>query len=157
FNIFKLTQLQPALQFYSTNPRNTTVNIRGLGQPFGLINDGIEPGVGFYIDQVYFSRPGSATFDFLDIERVEVLRGPQGTLYGKNTTAGAINITTKAPSFDPQGSAEISVGNLGFLQAKASLSGPLIGDSVAARIGISSTKRNGTIYNVTNRQDVNSL
>ncbi|WP_174275237.1 TonB-dependent receptor [Sphingomonas bacterium] len=156
FNVLKLTQLQPSLQFYSTNPRNTTVNIRGLGVPFGLTNDGIEPGVGIYIDQVYFARIGSATLDFLDVDRVEVLRGPQGTLYGKNTTAGAINITSKAPTFAPEGAVEVSVGNLGFKQGKASVSGPLVADKLAIRLGISETHRDGTIYNVTTRQHVNS-
>src|SRR5207253_5931473 len=95
----RLTQLQPSLQFYSTNPRNSAANIRGLGAPFGLTNDGIEQGVGIYIDGVFYARPASASLDFLDVERIEVLRGPQGTLFGKNTTAGAINVTTRKPSF----------------------------------------------------------
>jgi iron complex outermembrane receptor protein len=64
-------------------------------------------------------------FDFLDVAQVEVLRGPQGTLYGKNTTAGAINIRTNQPTFDFEGSAEISLGNYDFKQAKAAVSGPL--------------------------------
>ncbi|WP_420822880.1 TonB-dependent receptor [Sphingomonas solaris] len=156
FNVAKLTQLQPSLQFYSTNPRNSAANIRGLGAPFGLTNDGIEQGVGIYIDQVYYSRIASATFDFVDVERVEVLRGPQGTLYGKNTTAGAINITTRAPSFTPEGRAEVSIGNLGLVQVKGSVSGPLIGDKVAIRLAGSTTTRNGTIYNVTTDKHVNA-
>ena len=148
FNVGRLTQLTPTLQFYSSNPRNTAVNIRGIGVPFGLTNDGIEQGVGIYVDDVYYSRVASATFDFLDVAQIEVLRGPQGTLYGKNTTAGAINITTNKPSFTFEGKAELSVGNLNFKQAKAAISGP-INDRLAARLAISATSRRGTIYNVT--------
>ncbi len=155
YNVNRLTQLQPSLQFYSTNPRNTFVNIRGLGAPFGLTNDGFEQGVGIYVDQVYYNRIASATLDFVDVQQVETLRGPQGTLYGKNTTAGAINITTRAPSFDFEGKAEVSVGNDGFKQGKASVSGPL-SDRVAARLSITNTGRRGTIYNVATNQYVNS-
>ncbi|MBB5987716.1 TonB-dependent receptor [Sphingobium lignivorans] len=155
YNINRLTQLQPTLQFFSTNPRNTFINIRGIGAPFGLTNDGFEQGVGIYIDQVYYNRIAAATLDFVDVEQIEVLRGPQGTLYGKNTTAGAINITTRPPSFDFEGKAEISVGNLGFKQAKASVSGPF-SDTLAARLSISSTDRRGTIYNVTTDTWINS-
>jgi iron complex outermembrane receptor protein len=155
FNVQKLTQLAPTLQFYSTNPRNSAANIRGLGAPYGLTNDGIEQGVGLYVDDVYYSRAASSTLDFLDVERIEVLRGPQGTLYGKNTTAGAINITTKKPTFHTEGVAEISIGNLGFYQAKAALSGPLIGNSVAGRLAVSATNRHGTIFNVASRNRIN--
>ena len=151
YNVGRLTQVQPTLQFYSTNPRNSAANIRGLGAPFGLTNDGIEQGVGIYVDQVYYSRIASATFDFTDTERVEVLRGPQGTLYGKNTTAGAINIITRAPSFSPEARVELSGGNYNFFQGKASASGPLIDDKLAIRLSGSLTTRRGTIYNV--RQD----
>jgi iron complex outermembrane receptor protein len=155
FNVQRLQQLQPTLQFYSSNPRNSSVNIRGLGAPLGLTNDGIDQGVGVYIDQVYFSRVAVATLDFLDVQQVETLRGPQGTLYGKNTVAGAINITSKAPSFSYEGRAEVTVGNLEFKQAKASVSGP-ISDKVAVRIGASVTSRRGTIYNVASGNYVNA-
>ncbi|WP_375382005.1 TonB-dependent receptor domain-containing protein [uncultured Sphingomonas sp.] len=148
YNVDRLTQLQPSLQFYSTNPRNSAANIRGLGAPFGLTNDGIEQGVGIYVDQVYYSRIASATFDFTDTERIEILRGPQGTLYGKNTTAGAINITTRPPSFTPEARAEFTGGNYGFFQGKASVSGPLVDDKLAIRLSASITSRIGTIYNV---------
>jgi iron complex outermembrane recepter protein len=154
FNVGRLQQLTPTLQFYSSNPRNTAVNIRGIGVPFGLTNDGIEQGVGIYVDDVYYSRVASATFDFLDVAQIEVLRGPQGTLYGKNTTAGAINITTRQPGFDLEGRAEISVGNLGFKQAKGAIGGPL-SDTVAARLAVSGTSRNGTIFNVVSGNRIN--
>jgi iron complex outermembrane recepter protein len=147
FNVGRLQQLTPTLQFYSSNPRNTAVNIRGIGVPFGLTNDGIEQGVGIYVDDVYYSRVASATFDFLDVKQIEVLRGPQGTLYGKNTTAGAINITTRPPTFDFEGRAEVTIGNLGFKQAKAAVGGPL-SDTLAARLALSSSNRRGTIYNL---------
>ncbi|MCE7795608.1 TonB-dependent receptor [Sphingobium sufflavum] len=156
FNVARLQQLQPAIQFYSSNPRNSAINIRGLGAPFGLTNDGIEQGVGFYVDGVYIGRIGVATMDFIDVERLEVLRGPQGTLYGKNTTSGALNITTRKPSFTPEGQAEFSVGNYHFVQAKASVSGPL-SDKLAVRLSASGTRRDGTVLNTSgldlHRQD----
>src|SRR5260221_3821337 len=147
FNVDRVKQLIPTVQFYSSNARNSGVNIRGLGVPFGLTNDGIEPGVGIYVDDVYYSRPAAAAFDFLDVERIEVLRGPQGTLYGKNTTAGALNITTNKPTFDRETRAEISVGNLDFVQAKGVVSGPL-SSTVAVRLAVSAMARRGTLYNV---------
>jgi iron complex outermembrane receptor protein len=154
FNVVKLQQLAPTLQVYTSNPRNTSVNIRGLGVPFGLTSDGFEQGVGIYVDDVYNSRVAAATFDFLDVEQVEVLRGPQGTLYGKNTTAGAINITTNQPTFDFEGRAELTVGNLGLRQGKAAVSGP-ISSTLAARLAVAATHRRGVYYNVTSQRYIN--
>jgi len=147
FNVNRLQQFQPALQFYSSNPRNSAINIRGLGAPFGLTNDGIEQGVGLYIDQVYIGRVGASTFDFVDIDRVEVLRGPQGTLYGKNTTAGAVNITTKKPNLTtPEATFEVSTGNYGLVQVKGSASAPIADGKLGVRLSTSVTKRGGSIY-----------
>lgn len=155
FNVGRLQQLTPTLQFYSSNPRNTSVNIRGIGAPLGLTNDGIEQGVGIYVDDVFFARVASSTFDFLDVKQIEVLRGPQGSLYGKNTTAGAINITSRPPSFTPEGRFEISGGNLGFMQAKAAISGP-VSETLAVRLAGSLTRRDGTIFNVASKRWVNA-
>ena len=156
FNVNRMKEMLPTVQFYSTNPRNSAINIRGLGAPFGLTNDGIEPGVGLYIDGVFFARPAAATLDFLDVEQVEVLRGPQGTLFGKNTTAGAINVTTRKPSFTPSSEAELNYGNLGFVQAKASITGPLL-KSVAGRLSFAGTQRDGTVLNTRTGDDLNDM
>ena len=156
FNVNRLKELIPTVQFYSTNPRNSAINIRGLGAPFGLTNDGLEPGVGLYIDGVFYARPASATLDFLDVERIEVLRGPQGTLFGKNTTAGAINVTTRKPSFTRASDFELNVGDLGFVQAKASVTSPF-GGKVAGRLSFSGTQRHGTVYNTKTQEAVNDL
>jgi iron complex outermembrane receptor protein len=157
FNINRLVQLQPSVQFVSSNPRNSAINIRGLGAPFGLTNDGIEQGVGLYIDQVYQGRIAASTLDFVDVEQVEILRGPQGTLYGKNTTAGAINITTRRPSFDLEARGEFSYGNLDFIQAKGSISGPIIANKLAARISGSFTSRQGTLFSTVTQRNVNEI
>lgn len=156
FNVNLVKELVPSVQLYSSNPRNTTLNIRGLGSTFGLTNDGIDPGVGFYVDGVYYARPAAATLDFIDIEQIEVLRGPQGTLFGKNTTAGAFNITTKKPSFTSQGNFELSYGNYGYVQAKASVSGPL-GKMLAGRMSFSGTQRDGLLENVNSGARVNDI
>lgn len=159
-NTQQLSLLVPALNYSSANPRNTAFTIRGLGSSVVAVsqaNDGLEPGVGFYVDQVYHARPATAAFDFTDIDQIEVLRGPQGTLFGKNTTAGAISITTRLPSFTPEATEEFSVGSYNFVQAKASASGPLFGDTVAFRISGLSTRRDGVISNTVTGQDHNGI
>ncbi|HEY9183680.1 MAG TPA: TonB-dependent receptor [Gammaproteobacteria bacterium] len=156
FNVNRIKELIPSVQLYSSNPRNTGVNVRGLGSPFGLTNDGIEPGVGYYVDGVLYARPAATTLDFIDVERVEVLRGPQGTLFGKNTTAGASLVTTRKPTFIPEYDFELGYGDHSFAQAKGSISGPL-GDKVAGRVSFSSTQRDGLLYNVSTQQKINDL
>src|SRR5688572_17999174 len=156
FNVNRVKELIPTVQFYSSNPRNSAVTIRGIGSPFGLTNDGIEPGVGLYIDGVFYARPAAATLDFLDVAQVEVLRGPQGTLFGKNTTAGAINVTSRRPNFSPEANVEVAYGSYNFVQTKASVSGPL-SKHVAARVSFSGTGREGFIYNTLRQADTNTL
>lgn len=159
-NTQSLSQLVPSLYYNSANPRNTAYTIRGLGSntlSISAANDGIEPGVGFYVDQVYHGRPATASFDFTDIERVEVLRGPQGTLFGKNTTAGAIHIISREPSFEPEAEGEVSAGDFDFMQAKGAVSGPLLGDALAGRVSAQLTRRDGVIRNVRTGEDLNEL
>jgi len=155
-----LSQLVPALYYNSANPRNTAYTIRGLGSntlSISAANDGIEPGVGFYVDQVYHGRPATASFDFTDIERVEVLRGPQGTLFGKNTTAGAIHVISREPTFEPETNGEITFGENNFFQTKGAVSGRLFSDVVAGRLSAQLTRRDGVIRNVRTGKDLNEL
>ncbi|MET0533005.1 MAG: TonB-dependent receptor [Steroidobacter sp.] len=159
-NTQSLSVLVPSLYYNSANPRNTAYTIRGLGSntlSISAANDGIEPGVGFYVDQVYHGRPATAAFDFTDIERAEVLRGPQGTLFGKNTTAGAIHVVSRKPTFEPEANGEVSVGDHDFMQTKGVVSGPLLGDVVAGRLSAQLTKRDGVIRNVRTGEDLNQL
>lgn len=159
-NVLQISQQVPTLNYVSPNPRNTAFTIRGLGSSVVAVsqaNDGLEPGVGFYVDQVYHARPATAAFDFVDLERVEVLRGPQGTLFGKNTTAGAINISSTLPSFDSALKVEASGANEGYWQAKGALNGPLIGGVLAGRLSAAVTRRDGVLHNVTTGADLNEL
>jgi iron complex outermembrane receptor protein len=154
-SISQVAQLVPSIQFTYTNARNSNINIRGLGSNLGLANDGLNSGVGFYVDQVFYTRAGPSTFDLIDIDRIEVLRGPQGTLFGKDTTAGAISVNTAAPTFTPSGLAEVSAGDHGYFQAKTSVSGPIIADQLAGRLSLATTTRDGYLTNIYNGEKVN--
>lgn len=154
YRLDQVQQLVPSLQVFSFNPRNTNINIRGLGSNVALTNDGLENGVGLYIDNVYYGRVGQSQFDLVDLDRIEVLRGPQGTLFGKNTTAGAINITTRLPSFTAGFEGQADIGNYDFRQLRGSLTGPLIDGLLAARLSVSYTDRGGFLYDTTTHRKV---
>jgi iron complex outermembrane receptor protein len=147
FTLNQVQQLVPSLQVTSTNPRNSNVNIRGLGANSTIAVDGLEYGVGFYVDGVYYGRPGQSQFDLVDLQQIEILRGPQGTLFGKNTTAGALNITTREPSFDPELTVEGSIGDYHYHQIRASGSVPIIAEQVALRLSVADTHRDGFLTN----------
>ena len=141
----RVTQLQSSGQ--------TNFLIRGFGN--GANNPGIEPSVGVFIDGVYRSRSASAIADLPNIERIEVLRGPQSTLFGKNASAGVINIVTAAPNMDEfGGSASVTFGNYNEIIAKADISGPL-GDRVAFSLSGNTNNRDGYFENLQTGNSIN--
>jgi len=121
----------------------TNIYIRGIGQPDALQT--FDPAVGVYVDDVYYSRIRGTQLDLLDVDRIEVLRGPQGTLYGKNTIGGAIKFITRKPSQVLRADATLTAGNHGELDAKASVSGPL-SDTVAAGIAVLHSGHSGYVH-----------
>jgi len=130
-----LGQFAPNLSINSVgDTRGTAIRIRGIGSD--QTNAGIDSSVGVFIDGIYQGRTGlAATSDLVDIERIEVLRGPQGTLYGKNTAAGAINVWSKKPSLEGyEGLVEASYGNYNLRELRGSINAPLVEDLVAARL-----------------------
>jgi iron complex outermembrane receptor protein len=141
---FKIPNLQ--LNNPNENARKVSPGIRGLGR--GGANDSMEQSVGVIVDGVTLYYSGQGWSDYVDLERIEVLRGPQGTLLGKNTSLGAIKIVTKLPSFERQSDFEISTGDYNSLGGKFSTTGPLIDDVLAYRAAFSVDRVDG-IYNNT--------
>jgi len=149
-DIKDLTLLTPGLIVTSTsNESSTTARIRGIGTVGD--NVGLESSVGVVIDGVTRPRNGVGFGDLGDLERIEVLKGPQGTLFGKSTSAGVINVMTAKPSFDFGGDAEFTVGNYGTLGGSASVTGPIIGDTVAGSLYFTDRQRDG-FYSVVTGQ-----
>ena len=139
-----LRDLQTVVPSLSVGQRQSTANtnffIRGFGN--GANNAGIEPSVGVFVDNVYRSRTASQITDLPDVQRIEVLRGPQSTLFGKNASAGVISITTQEPQFEFGGSAEATYGNYDQLILKGHVTGPLA-DSLAVSLAAGLNKRDG--------------
>ena len=132
-DIKDLQILTPGLTVTSTsNETVTTARIRGVGTVGD--NPGLESSVGIVIDGVYRPRNGVSFGDLGELERIEVLKGPQGTLFGKNTSAGVINILTAEPEFEFGGNAELTAGEYGTIGGSASVTGPLFNDNLAGRI-----------------------
>jgi iron complex outermembrane receptor protein len=146
YNLKQIAQQLPSVNIQGFSGRNQTITIRGIGTNAGGTNDGLEQGVGLYIDGVYRPRTGSVITDLVDIENIQVLRGPQGTLFGKNTVAGAIDITTPEPSFKTQIKGELTYGNYNYLRGYVSLDLPL-SDTLALHASYLHTQRDGLIYN----------
>jgi iron complex outermembrane recepter protein len=121
-----------------------------------LSGPGADAAVGLYIDDTYFSGPGDFEVDLFDIERIEVLHGPQGTLFGRNTTAGAVNVVTKDPAEALEGKFEATLGEYEMLQVRGYLSGPF-SDDKRASIAFSSTNRDGTSFNSVTGNDVDDI
>lgn len=143
-----LNQLAPSLLVSgATSEVNFSARIRGVGTVGE--NAGLESSVALFIDGVYRSRTGVGLSELGDIERVEVLRGPQGTLFGRNASAGLINIITKGPDYDFGGSAAATYGNYDYLRFDAAVTGPIIADKVAFRLDGVWQQRDGFIRNAT--------
>ncbi|HVY85449.1 MAG TPA: TonB-dependent receptor [Caulobacterales bacterium] len=137
----------------SISPR---ISIRGVTSQSN-INAGFPPAVGVYVDEVYQGRDPTFNTILSDVERVEILRGPQGTLYGKNTIGGAINIITRDPTEDFEFRSDWTVGNLGLLQGRASISGALVPGAVTARLSLAHRQRDGWLKDTTTGQDLNDI
>lgn len=148
--ISDIAQRVPSTNFSSFNIGEPQIFIRGIGNTSDSI--GSDPAVGVFLDDVYISRAGAAAFDLFDIERVEVLRGPQGTLYGKNVIGGAISVLTKKPSFTFEGKASATIGNLDARTLQAYVNGPL-SETLAGKLVLSRRVRDGYAVNVINGQD----
>jgi len=145
----------PNLIAYNSNPRNSAVGIRGIGVSSAA--DGLDTSVGVYVDGVYLGRPGMALGDLIDVSQVEVLRGPQGTLFGRNSSAGVLNITTLAPSFTPGGSVEAQLGDLQYRQFRGTVTGPIVDGLLAGRLTAYRTDREGWLDNRTTHIRANSV
>ncbi len=133
-HLYRVADFAAKLPNFAAVQQNTRVSglyVRGLGG--NANNDGAESGVGLIVDNVFFTHVGFSWLDFVDLDHIELVRGPQGTLLGKNTTIGALIVTTKRPSFDRELNLEAGYGNQNRFQVRANATGPLIGDTLAYR------------------------
>ncbi|MFM9852950.1 MAG: TonB-dependent receptor [Sphingomonadaceae bacterium] len=137
-----------------TESGGTTLRVRGVGTTGN--NTGLESAVGIFLDGVYLSRPGIALGDLLDVNQVELLRGPQGTLFGRNTSAGALNIKTAKPNLNKlEVFGNATYGNYNLFNIQAGVSAPLVEGTLAARLSAAYRKQDGTVTSTTGAESNN--
>lgn len=154
-NLRDITTRVPGLFASPTALTHSTVSyyIRGIGETDSIANQT----VGTYVDDVYIARPIGGTFELNDVENIQVLRGPQGTLYGRNSSAGAIKITTALPGNTPHYFAEATVGNYDAFIFRGGISGPIINDKLSGGISYVHRQRDGLVRDATLNKDVGRL
>ena len=141
------TQIPNTFIDTSSGLRSTDVTVRGISS--NPNNPGVDPAVGVFVDGVYQSRPTTLNTNLYDLERIEVVRGPQGALYGKNTISGAMNFITRLPTESFESDMDVGYGNYDAINAYASASGALGSPTLLGRISVSYQKRDGDIDNLT--------
>lgn len=152
--ILDLGQLQshvPNLSLHAGDAANAVIYLRGVGQIDSIsFND---PGVGVYVDDIYMGRAQGSFLDVMDPARIEVLRGPQGTLYGRNTIGGAVKFVSARPTNEVEGYVEAAYGNYNQFRAKATLSGPLVEDVLMMKAAVAHNSRDGYTQNLFDGED----
>ncbi|WP_022957791.1 TonB-dependent receptor [Spongiibacter tropicus] len=141
----------PGMSFTQFNLGEPRVYIRGIGNSSDSAAS--DSAVGIFIDEIYIGRAGGSGFDLFDLERIEILKGPQGTLYGKNTNGGAINFITSRPDYEPMSKLSFTAGNKGLFHAQALVTGGLT-DTIAGKLSVASKQRDGFQKNVIRPSDV---
>ena len=134
--------------------RESALAIRGIGN--NAANEGLQGSVGLYLDNVYLARPGMLAIELFDLAQVEVLRGPQGTLFGRNTTAGVVHLSSRQPVFEPQASVAVSLGNRNYQQIQGVLNTPL-NEHTALRLSVYDTHDDGWLKNHLNATPLNEI
>ncbi len=148
-----LSAVAPGVNIAKNEGFKTVITIRGVGNEANQ-NAIANPSVSYHLDGIYVASPFALQTDFLDLERIEVLRGPQGTLFGQNSTGGAINVITKAPTTDEvYGTADLTLGNYDLVRARGAINVPM-GDSVAMRASVASNKHDGFTDNIVLDQEL---
>ena len=152
-SIVDLTSIVPGVTVAKNEGYKTVISVRGVGNETNQ-NAIAAPSVAYHIDGIFIASPFSLQTDFIGVDRIEVLRGPQGTLFGQNSTGGAINVVTKAPSLDESySSGSLTIGDYNMTKFSGSASGPIF-ENVAATFSFTKTKRDGFSTNVFNSQDL---
>lgn len=155
FTMFDLANFTPSFSLTANTPLDLEMNIRGVTNT-RLDSPTADPSVGLFVDDVYIGRTGGMNVDFYDIERIEVIRGPQGVLLGKNVVGGALSVFSKKPEFEKSGEILTSLGNYNSVLVNGHLTGGL-SDSVAGRLSFQSRTHDGYAHDLLNDRELDNL